>query len=612
VTESHHGAVWLGDGRCRFSVWAPRADRVEVVLEGDPPRAVALEARPRGYHEAVVEGLTATDRYRYRLDSGPPRPDPASRHQPEGVHGPSAIVDTGSFSWSDGAWRGLPLERYAIYELHVGTFTREGTFDAVIPHLPRLASLGITAIELMPVAQFPGRRNWGYDGVFPYAAQGSYGGPSGMQRLVDACHRQGIAVVLDVVYNHLGPEGNVLASYGPYFSSRFVTPWGEAINFDGPESDEVRRFFIDNALYWTREMRVDALRLDAIHGIFDMSARPFLAQLADEVHASARAERREVLVISESDLNDPRVVRPAERGGLGHDAQWNDDFHHALHAVLTGERNGYYADFGKAGQLLEAYTRGFVLAGGYSRFRRRHHGSSSADVEPSRMVVFSQNHDQVGNRMRGERLGALVGFEALKLAAGAVVLSPCVPLLFMGEEYGETAPFQYFVSHTDTELIEAVRRGRRAEFEAFGWSEEVPDPQDEATFARSRLDHALSGQPRHATLLRLYTELFRLRRTLGALQGPSWGEACAGQGGLVCVRRVAGDEEAILLLNPSPERRAATLSGGGPAWRVLLASADEAWDGPGSGLPGTLPPERDEVAIPAWSFALLARSGDAR
>ncbi len=493
----------------------------------------------------------------------------------------------------------------------MGTFTSEGTFEAVIPHLPRLAALGITAIELMPVAQFPGRRNWGYDGVFPFAAQDSYGGPAGMQRLVDACHRHGLAVVLDVVYNHLGPEGNVLASFGPYFSSRFRTPWGEAINFDGPESDEVRRYFIDNALYWTAGMHVDALRLDAIHGIFDMSARPFLAQLADEVHESARARGRVVHVISESDLNDPRVVRPRERGGYGHDAQWNDDFHHALHAVLTGERNGYYADFGRVGQIRKALTSGFVLSWDYSRFRRRHHGSPSADVEPSRMVVFSQNHDQVGNRMHGDRLGTLVDFEALKLAAGAVVLSPCVPLLFMGEEYGETAPFQYFVSHTDPALIEAVRRGRREEFEAFGWSEEVPDPQDEQTFARSRLDHGLREEGRHATLCRLYAELFRLRRTVGALAHASWGEVCADEGGVVGVRRAGGGDEAILLLNPGPERSRAALPPGGRGRRVLISSADERWGGPGSGLPETLPDDAAAVELAPWSFALLASTGGA-
>jgi len=605
VTGADPGASWLGGGRCRFTVWAPFAERVEVVFPGPQERHVGLEPGPRGYHGAIIEGVEPSSRYLYRLDGGPCRPDPASRHQPEGVHGPSAVFDTASLPWTDASWRGLPLDRYAIYELHVGTFTGEGTFDAVIPHLERLAGLGITAIELMPVAQFPGARNWGYDGVFPFAAQDSYGGPAAMQRLVDACHRHGIAVVLDVVYNHLGPEGNVLGAFGPYFSSRYRTPWGEAINFDGPDSDEVRRFFIGNALYWTGEMHVDALRLDAIHGIFDMSAHPFLTELADAVHDRASATGRSILVTSESDLNDVRVVRPRDEGGHGHDAQWNDDFHHALHAALTGERNGYYADFGRPGQIGKALTEGFVVDWQYSDFRRRRHGSSSREVPPARLVVFSQNHDQVGNRMRGERLGALADFEALKLAAGAVILSPCIPLIFMGEEYGEIAPFQYFVSHTDPGLIEAVRRGRGEEFAAFGWSADGPDPQDESTFLRSRLDHELRGKGHHAVLHRYYAELFRVRSALEAPSPASWGRLCdTGREGVVCVLRGEGRGETILVLNTLPDRARVALPAGRPGWRKLIVSADEAWGGPGSGLPEALEGAA-EIDLEPWSVALF-------
>jgi maltooligosyltrehalose trehalohydrolase len=359
----------------------------------------------------------------------------------------------------------------------VGTFTPEGTFEAIIPHLDELRELGITAVELMPVAQFPGTRNWGYDGVYPFAVQNSYGGPEGLKRLVNACHGRGIAVVLDVVYNHLGPEGNYLWDFGPYFTDRYKTPWGSAINFDGPHSDPVRRLFIENALYWVTEFRMDGLRIDAVHGILDFSAYPFLEELASAVHEKAERLNRRVYVIAESDLNDTRVIRSRELGGYGLDAQWNDDFHHALHTLLTEDQTGYYQDFGRLGDLVKAFREGFVCSGQYSSYRRRRHGNSSRDIPAGCFVVFAQNHDQVGNRMRGERLSQLVCRERMKLAAGVVFLSPFIPLLFMGEEYGETAPFPYFISHSDADLVEAVRRGRREEFAAFGWSQEPPDPQ---------------------------------------------------------------------------------------------------------------------------------------
>jgi maltooligosyltrehalose trehalohydrolase len=334
----------------------------------------------------------------------------------------------------------------------VGAYTKKGTFESIIPHLDELKKLGITAIELMPVAQFPGTRNWGYDGVYPYAVQNSYGGPEGFKRLVNACHGRGLALVLDVVYNHLGPEGNYLWDFGPYFTDRYKALWGFSINFDGPHSDDVRHYFIQNALYWVTEFHVDALRVDAVHAILDFSAEPFLEELASAVHDEAKRLNRRVYLIAESALNDTRVIRSREFGGYGLDAQWNDDFHHALHTVLTGERMGYYRDFGRLQDLAKALLEGFVYSGEYSPYRRRRHGNSSRDIPAHRFVVFSQNHDQVGNRMRGERLSELVCFERTKLAAGVMTLSPFIPLLFMGEEYGETAPFQYFVSHSDPDL----------------------------------------------------------------------------------------------------------------------------------------------------------------
>ncbi len=506
------GAVPLPDGSVSFTVWAPHCPELLLVLKGAAPREIPMGRERGGYFATVVPDLAEGARYGYRLPGGAERPDPASRFQPEGVHGPSQVVST-VFDWQIEDWQGLPLERHVFYELHIGTFTPEGTFDAAIAQLPRLAELGVTAVEIMPVAQFPGGRNWGYDGVHCFAVQNSYGGPAGLQRLVDACHRQGLAVVLDVVYNHLGPEGNYLTEFGPYFTGRYRTPWGAAINFDGPHSDEVRRFFIENALHWVTEFRIDGLRLDAVHAITDKAAVPFLEELGQAVHRQGEALGRAIWLFPESDANDARIIRPRAQGGYGLDAQWNDGFHHAISALLTGENTGYYADYGKFSQVAKAYRDGYVYTGEYSRYRHRRHGSSTAGLERRQFIVFSQNHDQTGNRMLGERLSTLADFETLKLVAAAVLLSPFTPLLFMGEEYGETAPFQYFVSHTDPDLVEAVRRGRKEEFAAFAWMGECPDPQSEATFLRSKIDPELRLSGNHAVLNAFYTELLRLRRS---------------------------------------------------------------------------------------------------
>jgi maltooligosyltrehalose trehalohydrolase len=518
-----------------------------------------------GYWSCDVGGVAAGTVYDYQLDGGTICPDPASRHQPRGVHGPSAVVDT-SFVWSDGDYRPPALSDYVIYELHVGTFSEAGTFDGVIEHLDELATLGVTAVELMPVAQFPGERNWGYDGVFPFAVQHSYGGPSGLQRLVDSCHGRGLAVILDVVYNHLGPEGNYLGEYGPYFTDTYRTPWGDAINFDGVGSDDVRQYFIQNALYWLRTLHIDALRLDAVHAIIDRSADPFLAELRRRCDGHG-------YLIPESDGNDRRLVTTTDRGGFCLDAQWNDDFHHALHTILTRETDGYYADFGSLDQLAKAYREGFVYSGQYSRYRRRRHGSSSRDIEADRLVVFAQNHDQVGNRAQGDRLASLVPHEALKLAAGAVLLSPYIPLIFMGEEYGETAPFLYFTSHTDPELGEAVRRGRRAEFAAFGWTGEVPDPQSPSTFHRSRLTREANE-----TILDYYRHLIELRRGIPVLGRPSKsGIEVSCTGNTLTVHR--GDA-VVVTMNFGEEPAEVTLPQG--EWFVRSDSSSRRWGGPGS------------------------------
>ncbi len=575
------GATDSGGGQCRFRVWAPLAARVEVRIVHPHARTIPLEPLPRGYYEAIADDVQPGARYWFRLDEARDRPDPASRFQPEGVHGPSEVVSP-EFEWRDGSWRGLPIDHYIFYELHTGTFTPEGTFDAAIPRLAELADLGVTAVEIMPVAQFPGSRNWGYDGAYPFAVQYSYGGPQGLKRLVDACHRHGMAAVLDVVYNHLGPEGNYFREFGPYFTDRYVTPWGQAVNLDGRGSDEVRRFLLENALYWLEELHFDALRLDAVHEIHDESARPFLNELTAAVAAASRRLGRLLHIVPESDRNDARLVLPAAQGGTGCTAHWSDDLHHALHCVLTGESRGYYADFGGIAPLAKALRQGYVYTGDYSEARGRSHGSSTECIEGRQFVVCAQNHDQIGNRMSGDRLGHLVPFESQKLAAGVVLLSPFLPLLFMGEEYGETAPFLYFVSHSDADLIEAVRKGRKEEFAAFAWEGEPPDPQSEGTFLGSKLHWELRAAGRHRMLLELYRELIRLRKTRPALALVSKRhidvEVC-GDGNVLYWRRWNGADEAVAMFHFG--ERTASVSAPVPKgeWRTELYSADRRWGG---------------------------------
>ena len=510
------GARLTSPTTVHFKVWAPTAEAMGVKIHAATPLSVPLTPTQHGYWEKTVEA-SARSSYSYVINHNLERPDPASRFQPHGVHGPSVVIDPFEFTWTDHNWKGMPLERFIMYELHVGTFTPEGTFDAVIDKLPYLRDIvGITAIELMPIAQYPGVRNWGYDGAYLFAPHAGYGEPDGLKRLVDACHTQGLAVILDVVYNHLGPEGNYLNDYGPYFTRRYQTPWGQAVNYDGAHSDPVRHFIVSNALYWITEFHVDALRLDAIHGIFDFSAKHILQELAEAVHAKAEHAGRAVHVIAESDRNDARVIAPINQGGYGLDGQWSDDFHHALHCLLTGEKNGYYEDFGDLDQLTTAIKDQFVYSGQYSAYRKHRHGNSAGDAVPSQFVIFSQNHDQVGNRAHGDRLSTLVPFAALKLAAAAVLLSPNLPLLFMGEEYGETAPFLYFIDHGDPGLAEAVRQGRQAEFASFGWAD-VPDPHAQSTFTRSRLQWDGPQTEKRQSLLRWYQTLTRLRKSVPAL-----------------------------------------------------------------------------------------------
>jgi maltooligosyltrehalose trehalohydrolase len=605
---AHLGAIEMPDGSWQISVWAPLCKKVEIRFTHDDS-LVPMERDELGYHRARVPKCVTGAKYFYRLNDSVERPDPASRYQPEGVHGPSQLIDVSTFDWHDPAWQGVPLEDAVFYELHVGTFTPEGTLSAIVPHLDELADLGITTIELMPIAQFPGTRNWGYDGVFPFALQNSYGTPRDLQALVAAAHARGLAVALDAVYNHLGPEGNYLGEYGPYFTDFYHTPWGSALNFDGPHSDEVRHFFIQSALYWLKNYHIDALRLDAVHSIYDASALPFLADLSVAVAGLSQKLGRHIHLIAESDLNDAKVVRSVSQGGLGMDAQWSDDFHHSLHTLLTGEKTGYYSDFGNLCHLATTLQNGWFYAGQYAKHRKRRHGNSPSDSKPSHFVVCNQNHDQIGNRAAGDRLSTLVDFESLKLAAGVTLLSRFVPLLFMGEEYGETAPFQYFTSHEDSALAEAVRKGRQDEFAAFGWSGKIPDPQSQATFDASRLHHQLANTGQHQVLRNFYKALLKLRR-----------ETRLSTASVSAITEFDA-ENALMALYQSQDRvlavlfnfnsNASTLSLDLPAgiWETRIDSAAEQWQGPGATVPGRLDSNGSKVQLklPPRSLAVFER-----
>lgn len=514
--RGRHGPQRLEDGRFEWRVWAPGRQSVKLVLFA---RGVVSDVIPlqRDEHDFFVSRpMPAPDGQRYgiQLDDGPVRPDPATRWQPEGVHQPSAVWHAERFAWTDADWTGVPRADLVIYELHVGTFTTGGTFDDIIPRLESLRELGITAIELMPIAQFPGSRNWGYDGVHPFAVQNTYGGPQGLQRLVDACHRAGLAVIVDVVYNHLGPEGNYLQEFGPYFTERYRTPWGLAFNFDQDGCDGVRSFVLDNVRSWVRDFHVDGLRLDAVHAIFDMSPNHILAEIKNAADAAA-LPGRPIHVIAESDQNDTRLLdRPGQ--GLGLDAVWNDDFHHAVHALLTGERKAYYMDYGSASHLLKAFNNTFVYDGCFSRHRGRPLGtpvSHSGD----QFVVCIQNHDQVGNRVRGDRISTILSPPQQRLAAGLLLCASHIPLLFMGEEYGETRPFPYFCSFLDAGLVEAIRQGRLVEHAA-DLTEIGPDPQSNCLFESARLSWSWPDNSHAAGLRRLYRDLLAARRSWPALR----------------------------------------------------------------------------------------------
>ncbi len=556
----------FSNGVAEFRVWAPKARTVALHLVGREPMAMARSSDGTYYASASCR---PGDRYSYAMDAGKPVPDPVSRLLPEGVHGPTEIISSDSFTWHDHAWRGIELSEYLIYELHTGTFTPEGTFDAVIARLPYLQSLGVSVIELMPVAAFPGRHNWGYDGVSLYAVQASYGGPDGLKRLVDSAHAAGIAVILDVVYNHLGNEGNYLRLFGPYFTDYHHTPWGEAINYDGQGCEGVRRFVIENALYWIREYHLDGLRLDAVQTIHDDSRVHILAEIQQNVQALARELGRRVCVIAETDENDPRLVWPRYRGGCGLDAIWSDDFHHAVHTVLTGEHEGYYQDFGAREQIVKALNQGFVYQGEHFQFWGEPRGRPPEGMSSPQHVICIQNHDQVGNRAKGERLDALMPRGAHKLAAALLLLSPHTPLIFMGEEYGERAPFQFFTDYGDPVLQKAVSEGRRKEFKHFTWNE-VPDPQAVETFECSRLTWASDSLARE--MLDWYRQLIALRQKfVTRSQRTCRAELRDG----TITMQVPTENPVLVVIAEFPDSRSAPAPGSG--WNPALESDHDAY-----------------------------------
>jgi len=578
-----------------FRVWAPDAGQVELqtARPGGPPaiRAMRPAAAP-GWWEADAPDAPAGTDYGYRVDGGPPLADPRSPRQPFGSNGLSRSYDHSAFSWTDRGWRGGPLRGAVIYEMHLGTFTPGGTFDAAIERLDHLRDLGVRVVELMPVASFPGTHGWGYDGIHLWAVHEPYGGPDGLKRFVDACHARQLAVLLDVVYNHVG-IGNHLNAFGPYFTEAHVTPWGPAVNLDQPGSDEVREFLIGNALMWLRDFHVDGLRLDAVHAFEDHRALHFLEELAVEVQALGARLNRDLVLIAESDLNDPRLVTSQEAGGYGLSGQWSDDFHHAVHAAITGERQGYYCDFGSMRALVRTLTRVFFHDGTWSAFRGRSHGRpvDLLRIPAFRFLGYLQDHDQIGNRAMGDRISAHLPASLVKIGAGLVLTAPFTPMLFMGEEWAAATPWQYFTDHTDPALAAAVAEGRRAEFAAHGWGATVPDPQDEATFRRSKLDWSELDKPAHQEILAWYTELIALRRAWPELTDPR-------------LDRVQADYDERgrwLVVTRGRLWIAANLGGGAqvlpldrPGTRVLAASAA------GVRLDGA------EVSLPATSLAVLA------
>ena len=596
----------------QFTVWAPQAQTVGVVLPA-LGKTVALAPGPRNYFSILVPDARAGMDYMFELGQAVHRPDPASRHQPHGVHEPSRVVDPKSFAWSDAHWRGIPAAEYVMYELHIGTFTTEGTFDAAIEKLPYLSELGVTAIELMPVAQFPGELNWGYDGAYPFAPQNTYGGPDGLKRFVNACHNQGLACVLDVVYNHLGPEGTYVADFGPYFTNRYSSPWGAGLNFDHEHSDEVRRFFLDNALHWFTEYHMDALRLDATQSIVDNSPKHFLAELAELCAAEEARLNRPLHLIAESMANDVRVITPLAQGGLGIHAEWNDDFHRSLWTAMGGKPVGYFVDFAGLRDLPKAMKEGYVFDGRYSTYLKRRHGNSAAHRPGAQFVIYTQNHDQVANGSQGLRIGTCLDDRRERLSALLLLTAPGIPLLFMGQEYGETRPFNYFVDHSDPQLLDAVRRGRQHEFSEFFSDHPFADPTQKETAQACKLDWQKLNTPVHAQILELHKDLLALRQkhpVLHALDRTRLKVLSDETAGWLLATQIqAPDAWVATVANLSPREVRVAVPQLPSSAVVLLASDEPRYGGAGAARETraliNAGPEGAQLVVAPWSGVIL-------
>ncbi len=592
---------------CLFRVWAPMADSVRLVLFPGH-RTEKMEKQDFGYWEKSLDRIEPGTRYKYMIDNGGSYPDPASLSQPEGVHGPSELIRLDDFNWTDEDWENIPLSEMIIYELHTGTFSPGGNFEGISARLDYLKDLGINAIELMPVAQFSGSRNWGYDGVYPFAVHDTYGGATGLMKLVNDCHRKGLAVILDVVYNHFGPEGNYLSEFGPYFSENYSTPWGKPVNFDGPHSDPVRLFIIQNAIMWCRDFHIDGLRLDAVHAIYDFSATHILQELADNLKNLSQETGQAHYMIAESNLNDVRYISPAKKGGLGLDAQWSDDFHHAVHTLATDEKSGYYADFGQASQLSKAIKDVFVFDGQYSEFRKKIYGNSAEHNPGGQFVIFNQNHDQIGNRKFGERLISLTDFESAKLFAGTMCLTPNIPMLFMGEEYGERNPFLYFVSHLDQELNQQVRKGRENEFDSFYNDEKsAPDPASPETFENSKLSWQYQDNDEQLAMLEYYKELIHLRKNHPVMRITDKENLNVQEENRVfLLERWQGDKRIFACLNFTADDQLLTVPGEiTEQLKMIIDSSSTRWKGPGGSSPEILT-AHDQFAVPGKTIVVYS------
>jgi maltooligosyltrehalose trehalohydrolase len=579
VNKRSIGVNFSKNNEAEIVVWSPTAQQIAVVIDEGH---IELNKEDSGYWRTTTSKIKPGGQYKILLNNKDQYPDPASLSQPNGVHERSQAIDLNAFHWTDQQWNNVPLENYIIYELHTGTFSQEGTFAGIEEKLDYLISLGVTAVEIMPVAQFPGSRNWGYDGVFPFAVQNSYGGAEGLQHLVNACHKKGLAVILDVVYNHLGPEGNYLGALGPYFTDKYKTPWGNALNFDDAWCDGVRSYFIENALMWFRDFHIDALRLDAVHAIKDFSPVHILREIRQYTDELMKATGRKHYLIVELDLNDNRFINPPEQGGYGMDAQWIDEFHHALRVTATNEQTGYYSDFTGIEHLAKAYKDAYVYDGQFSPHRKKSFGVKTEN-EGKQFIVFSQNHDQVGNRMLGERTSQLVSFEMQKLLAAAVLVSPYLPMLFMGEEWSEPNPFLYFVSHTDKELADAVRKGRKEEFAAFHAEGEAPDPMAEETFLHSKLQWELTTEGEHKIMLDYYKALIELRKTnpvLKELNRKNVEVSYKEDQKTLLLRRWNNKAEIIAVFNFSDKKQDIKIPQ--QRWKKIMDSADPKWKGPSS------------------------------